>query len=51
VLFDTGSLFIRDDLAIIDAFTGDELASLATHPKHVVSRDSLGYHRDHWTDS
>jgi putative restriction endonuclease len=51
VLLDAGSLFIRDDLTVVDALNGSELGLLATQPSHSLSMDSIAYHRDHWTSS
>ncbi|WP_084722943.1 YDG/SRA domain-containing protein [Streptomonospora alba] len=46
--FDNGALYLTDDLAIVDAFTGSIMGELRRHPSHRIDIRYVREHRKCW---
>lgn len=48
VRFDHGGIYLTDELIVIDAAGGTQIAPLRTDPRHIVSVPHVQYHRALW---
>ncbi|MFE2091597.1 HNH endonuclease [Streptomyces sp. NPDC059460] len=50
ILFDSGALYLTDDLYVIDVFTRRPRRQLTVHPQHDIDTAHVRHHREYWTE-
>lgn len=48
VRFEYGSIYIEEDLTIVDRFNGGTIGTLRTVSGHTIDAGQLAYHREHF---